>query len=357
MDCSRGGGPRRTEAAAAGWVWPFRLIAPWVGVQWSGTARAPGDGRWRAGARTGRMASLAQPAHRDQGMTPIMHRLPSPRLALPLLMLLTGWSEAADVPSPESHLGYRPGADFHLARWQTVVDYFEKVDAASDRVVVRELGKSTEGRPYIVATVASPETIDEARRLQGVAAAPGRPSDRPARRPGGREQGRRPDHLLDPLDRDGLHPDGDGAAPRPGHRRRPGDPGDPRRTRSCSWCPRPTPTAWRRSRLVRADEGEALGRGRDARALPQVCRARHEPRLVHAQPEGDAAPDPAALPRVVPDAHLRRPPDGLEGGEAVRPAVLRPDQPEPRPEDPPVDRHDRGPHGGRPRPARASGGS
>jgi len=74
-------------------------------------------------------------------------------------MLLTGWSEAADVPSPESHLGYRPGADFHLARWQAVVDYFEKVDAASDRVVVRELGKSTEGRPYIVATVASPETM------------------------------------------------------------------------------------------------------------------------------------------------------------------------------------------------------
>jgi hypothetical protein len=68
---------------------------------------------------------------------------------------------AADLPSPESHLGYRPGADFKLAKWSQVVDYFKKIDAASDRVVVQELGTSTEGRPYIVAVVSSPETIKD----------------------------------------------------------------------------------------------------------------------------------------------------------------------------------------------------
>lgn len=82
---------------------------------------------------------------------------------------------AAEVPSPEAHLGYRPGADFHLTHWPTIVDYFRKVDAASDRVVVRELGRTTEGRPYLVAIVSSPETIRDLephRRLQARLADP-----------------------------------------------------------------------------------------------------------------------------------------------------------------------------------------
>ena len=73
---------------------------------------------------------------------------------------------AADIPSPESHLGYRPGADFRLAEWATVADYFRKVDRASDRVAVRELGRTTEGRPYIVAAVSEPETIADLGRYQ-----------------------------------------------------------------------------------------------------------------------------------------------------------------------------------------------
>ncbi len=69
----------------------------------------------------------------------------------------TAWS--ADVPSPEAHLGYPLGADYRLANWPTVVDYYAKVDAGSDRVVVRELGKTTEGRPYLAAFVSSAANI------------------------------------------------------------------------------------------------------------------------------------------------------------------------------------------------------
>jgi hypothetical protein len=73
---------------------------------------------------------------------------------------------AAEVPSPEAHLGYRPGADFRLADWATITAYFHKVDQASDRVAVRTLGTSTEGRPYLVATVSEPETIADLDRYQ-----------------------------------------------------------------------------------------------------------------------------------------------------------------------------------------------
>ncbi len=84
-----------------------------------------------------------------------MHLLQSLLLLLPAL--------GADLPAPP------PPADFTLVKWPTVVDYFRKADAASDRVVVRELGKTTEGRPYLAAFVSSPETIahlDRYRNMQ-----------------------------------------------------------------------------------------------------------------------------------------------------------------------------------------------
>ena len=170
------------------------------------------------------------------------------------------------------------------------------------------------------------------------------------RRAGRGEQAGRRHHLLDPFERDGLDLDGDGAAARAGHAATTRRPARSSTRRSCCSSPRPTPTAWTRWRdWYERSKGHPWEGERDARALPQVRRPRHQPRLVHAQPEGDAAPDPAALQGVVPDAPLRRPPDGHARGPALRPAVLRPDQPEPRPADQPGDRPDRRPHGGRPR--------
>ncbi len=86
-------------------------------------------------------------------------------------------SSAADVPPPAKVLGFRPGDDFRLAAWPQVVDYFKRVDAASDRVVVRELGRTTEDRPYLVAIVSSADTIarlDHYRDLQHRVADPRR---------------------------------------------------------------------------------------------------------------------------------------------------------------------------------------
>ena len=91
------------------------------------------------------------------------------------LLLLTSTLTAAEVPSPTAHLGYRPGADDHLVAWPSVVDYFQRVDAASERVATFELGKTTEGRPYIVAVVSAPETIadlDGAKKVQHAVADP-----------------------------------------------------------------------------------------------------------------------------------------------------------------------------------------
>ncbi len=61
------------------------------------------------------------------------------------------------------------GADKHLVGWTSVVSYFHELAAASPRVRLVELGKTTEGRPMIAAFLASPETLrtlDRYREIQ-----------------------------------------------------------------------------------------------------------------------------------------------------------------------------------------------
>jgi len=75
----------------------------------------------------------------------------------------------AAVPSPEGYFGQRMGADQMVLDWAKVVSYFRSLPAASDRIRVEELGQSTEGRPFIAATIASPETLahlDRYREIQ-----------------------------------------------------------------------------------------------------------------------------------------------------------------------------------------------
>jgi hypothetical protein len=64
-------------------------------------------------------------------------------------------ARAQDVPKPEAVLGFRVGEDRKLADWSEIVSYFRQLDAASQRVSVHEVGKTTEGRPFLVAIITS----------------------------------------------------------------------------------------------------------------------------------------------------------------------------------------------------------
>lgn len=65
----------------------------------------------------------------------------------------------AQVPSPNSVLGFTPADDRKVADWRQIVDYFQKLDAASSRVKVEEIGRSTNGNPMIVAFISDPGNI------------------------------------------------------------------------------------------------------------------------------------------------------------------------------------------------------
>lgn len=86
----------------------------------------------------------------------------------PLLFLAFLYPAFAALPTPESHFGHGMGADRELIRWSDTVAYFKRLDAASDSLALTELGKSTEGRPFVMAAIAAPETLADLERYREI---------------------------------------------------------------------------------------------------------------------------------------------------------------------------------------------
>lgn len=97
------------------------------------------------------------------------------RVPLALDMPVPGVTAYRDaIPTPEAVIGHVVGTR-HTTPSQ-LVDYFRAVGAVSDRVVVRQHGRTHEGRPLIHAVVTSPENHA---RLDAIQAANQRLSDAP----------------------------------------------------------------------------------------------------------------------------------------------------------------------------------
>ncbi len=63
------------------------------------------------------------------------------------------------ITSPEEAFGFTPGADRKLADWKELVAYYQKLAGESDRIRFEELGKTMEGRPFVMLTVSAPENL------------------------------------------------------------------------------------------------------------------------------------------------------------------------------------------------------
>ena len=72
------------------------------------------------------------------------------------------------IPKPASVLGFEPGTDRKLPSWKQITDYFTALDKASPRVSVRTLGKTTLGRPFLVAFIAEPSTLADIERYRQI---------------------------------------------------------------------------------------------------------------------------------------------------------------------------------------------
>ncbi|HXG68123.1 MAG TPA: M14 metallopeptidase family protein [Blastocatellia bacterium] len=89
----------------------------------------------------------------------------------------------AKIPAPRDVIGFMPGEDRKLVNWAGIVDYFKRLDRASDRLMLEELGKTTLGRPFLLATISSPANLarlDRFKEIQRKLADPRTFGDNPA---------------------------------------------------------------------------------------------------------------------------------------------------------------------------------
>jgi len=84
------------------------------------------------------------------------------------VLAASGPVSADPVPRPEDVLGFRPGTDYKLADYATIVRYFRALDDASERVRLLEIGPSAEGRTMIAAVITSEANQARLERIREV---------------------------------------------------------------------------------------------------------------------------------------------------------------------------------------------
>ncbi len=76
---------------------------------------------------------------------------------------------ARHVTSPREEFGFDIGADYHLVNYTQLEAYWQKLARESDRMVLREMGKTAEGRTQWVAILSAPENLKNLERYRQIA--------------------------------------------------------------------------------------------------------------------------------------------------------------------------------------------
>lgn len=102
------------------------------------------------------------PAQQEHGL-PAQHRLPvRQEHGLPA-------QQEHGVPHPREVLGFTPGDDYQMADYSQMLEYFRRLDAASDRVRLDVVGKSTQGRDLIVVVITAEANFAKLERYRQIA--------------------------------------------------------------------------------------------------------------------------------------------------------------------------------------------
>jgi hypothetical protein len=84
------------------------------------------------------------------------------------LMAATLSAAQPSITTPRAHFGFNLGDDYQLANYTRIAAYWRALDAESDRLVVREIGKTAEGRPHLMAIVSSPANHQNLAKYQDI---------------------------------------------------------------------------------------------------------------------------------------------------------------------------------------------
>ncbi len=81
------------------------------------------------------------------------------RVRLVTIAMLIAAFSYAQVPTPESVLGFKPGTDYKIADYSQTTDYFKKVAASSSRVQLKQIGLTSMGKPMWLMIVSSAKNL------------------------------------------------------------------------------------------------------------------------------------------------------------------------------------------------------
>ena len=111
---------------------------------------------------------------------------------LVILLVLIVWGTSpttaqspTTIPTPESVLGFRAGADYKLATYDDALKYFRALERASNHVKLVEIGRTSEDRPWYMALISTPANLANIERYREISLRLAHPeglSDEEARR-------------------------------------------------------------------------------------------------------------------------------------------------------------------------------
>ena len=78
---------------------------------------------------------------------------------------------AQKVPSPEEVFGFKVGADYKLADYDQMLDYYNQLATTSDRVKMIDIGKSVMGRPIKLMFISTKENLAQLDRWKEISTA------------------------------------------------------------------------------------------------------------------------------------------------------------------------------------------
>ena len=86
-----------------------------------------------------------------------------------ILLIIFNTNSTAQVPHPSDVFGFTPGDDYKLATYDQMLEYYKQLDAASDRVQMREIGTSVLGKPLLLLFISSAENMQHLERWRSIA--------------------------------------------------------------------------------------------------------------------------------------------------------------------------------------------
>jgi hypothetical protein len=106
-------------------------------------------------------------------MHPTSRRLLSAALAAALSAVAAvpfslGAQKPAAIPTPESVIGFPVGADYKLFTYDQSIDYFRRLAAASNRVKLITVGKTSYGKTWTAAIISSPANLARLDQLKAI---------------------------------------------------------------------------------------------------------------------------------------------------------------------------------------------